>query len=67
MSSTTGLALKLERTAKRVKATELAQKMGVKRQRISTIESLAVVSDDAASRYRDALMSLTTAAEEAVA
>lgn len=60
MRSITGLDLKVERVRARVTATRLAQEMGVTRQRISAIEADAIVTDDAAERYRMALMSVTT-------
>lgn len=60
---TTGMDLKLERVRARVTATDLARQMGVTSRRISNIESLAVVTDAAASRYRDALRQLTEAPE----
>lgn len=55
----TGIDLKVERVRARVSAVRLADAMGVVRQRISQIEALAVVNDDLASRYRDALVSVT--------
>lgn len=61
---TTGLDLKLERVAARAKAIDLAEAMGVSRQRVSAIESLAVVPEDAATRYRTALLSVTSEAHE---
>jgi DNA-binding transcriptional regulator YiaG len=55
--------LKVLRVRARVKATILAQTMGVTRQRVSAIEALADVPEDAARRYQDALMSLTATPE----
>lgn len=57
---TTGLDLKLLRVAARVKTIELADAMGVSDSRVSHIESRAVVTDEAAQRYRAALATLTT-------
>jgi len=53
--STTGLNLKLRRTACRVRVIDLAARMGVVHSRVSQIEATAVVSNDAAARYLDAL------------
>lgn len=53
--STTGLDLKLRRTARRVRVIDLAARMGVVHSRVSQIEATAVISDDAASRYLTAL------------
>lgn len=64
MDTTTGLDLKVERVRNRIKATDLARAMGVSRQRVSAIESLAHVPTDAVDRYREALMSLTLTAVE---
>lgn len=57
---TTGLDLKLERTARRISVKEMALAMGVSAARISNIESRHVVTDRAASRYREALATLPT-------
>ena len=51
----TGLELKLRRTAKRVKVTDLAQRMGVVHSRVSQIEGTAVVTTKAADQYLVAL------------
>lgn len=59
MDNTTGLDLKVERVRQRVKAIDLADAMGVSRQRVSAIEALALVPSDAVERYRSALMSVT--------
>ena len=53
--STTGLHLKITRTARRVRVIDLAARMGVVHSRVSQIEATAVVSDDAAARYLEAL------------
>jgi len=60
--TTTGLSLKLERTARRVRVGELAMAMGVSAARISNIESRDVVTDEAARRYRAALATLPAVA-----
>lgn len=52
---TTGLDLKLKRVAKRVRVTDLAARMGVQHPRVSHIEGAALVTDDAARKYLDAL------------
>lgn len=59
---TTGLDLKLERTALRVSVKEMALAMGVSAAQISNIESRHVVTDRAAARYREALATLPTVA-----
>lgn len=63
--ATTGLDLKVERVRARVTAKSLADQLGVTRQRVSAIEALAVVGDDQATRYRTALMSLTSEPQNA--
>jgi DNA-binding XRE family transcriptional regulator len=55
MEATTGLDLKLKRTAARATQRELAEHMGVKGQFISQIESRAVVRQQTADRYLAAL------------
>lgn len=55
MAQKTGLDLKLARVALRVKQHQIAQEMGVTPSRISALEREAVVSDDAAARYLEAL------------
>lgn len=62
-TQTTGLDLKVERVRARVTAISIAEAMGVTRQRVAAIEALAVVSDEAAERYRAAVMSLTSTDE----
>ncbi len=64
---TTGLDLKLKRVAKRVRVTDLAARMGVHHPRISHIEGSAVVTDEAARRYLEALATFDDAVTEAVA
>lgn len=51
----TGLDLRLRRTAKRVRVTDLARVMGVKHSRVSQIESAAHPTQQAAARYLAAL------------
>lgn len=60
---TTGMDLKVERVRARVTAQRLADTLAVSRQRVSAIESLGVVNDDLAGRYRDALLSVTSGHE----
>lgn len=57
----TGLTLRLERTAARVKAQDVAREMGVTPARIGQIEALAVVTAETAARYREALGRLSGA------
>lgn len=53
----TGMDLKLRRTRRRVTTIALAERAGWKsRQRISQIEALAVVPQETAQRYLDALL-----------
>jgi transcriptional regulator with XRE-family HTH domain len=59
----TGMDLKVERVRARVTAQRLAEALDVSRQRISSIEALAVVHADLAARYRGALASLTPEVE----
>ena len=63
----TGLDLKLKRVAKRVRVTDLAVRMGVGHPRVSHIEGSAIVTDEAAQRYLDALATFDDVATEAVA
>lgn len=51
----TGLALKLERVGRRVKATLLAEAMGVSKSRVSAIEREQFPSVEIVERYRAAL------------
>lgn len=51
----TGLDLKLERTRRRVRVTDLATVMGVKHSRVSQIEGQSRVTQRAAARYLAAL------------
>jgi SOS-response transcriptional repressor LexA len=53
--STTGLDLRLQRVARRVKVIDLAKRMKVQHPRVSQIEAMAVVTDAAAERYLSAL------------
>jgi transcriptional regulator with XRE-family HTH domain len=51
--------LKLERTAARVQAKQIAEEMGVSRSRIGHIEASAYVTPETAARYRAALDTCT--------
>lgn len=53
--ATTGLDLKLARTAKRVRLTDLAAQMGITHSTLSKLEARALVSDQQSDRYRRAL------------
>lgn len=57
-----GLDLKLRRTAARLKVQDVAGRMGVKPARVSQIEALAVVTDETATRYQQALEELAPSA-----
>lgn len=50
-----GLTLKVERVAARVKAVDLAARMGVSPSRLSAIEREQYPSGDIVQRYREAL------------
>ncbi len=52
---TTGLDLKLARIARRVKLVTLAESMGLDHSTLSKLEARAIVSDEQARRYREAL------------
>jgi transcriptional regulator with XRE-family HTH domain len=65
--ATTGLELKLKRVTKRIRVTDLADRMGVGHPRVSHIESSAVVTTEAARKYLDALATFDNAVTEAVA
>ena len=54
-----GLALKLERVGRRVKARVLATAMGVSASRVTAIEREQFVSPEMAARYRAALDTCT--------
>jgi hypothetical protein len=56
----TGLDLKLERVARRVKARAIAEAMGVHPSRISTIEAEHYPSPETVVRYREALATCAT-------
>lgn len=58
----TGMQLRILRTAARIKTRDLAASMGVHSSRVSQIEAQAVVTEETAARYRDALdrIALTT-------
>lgn len=55
MASTTGLELRLERVAARVKIVDLARAMGRHRATVARYEELAVVDEEVADQYRRAL------------
>jgi transcriptional regulator with XRE-family HTH domain len=59
---TTGLDLKLERTAARVRVKDLALAMGVTSGHVSNLEARAIVTDESATKYRAALATLPTVA-----
>lgn len=61
---TTGMDLRLERTRRRVRTTELARVMGVKHSRVSQIEATASVTQRAAARYLAALATFPIADSE---
>lgn len=64
----TGLDLKLRRIAKRVRVMDLAERMGYRNHsRVSHIEASAIVTDEAARRYLDALDTFEDVATQAVA
>lgn len=52
---TTGLDLRLERVAARVKLIDLSKRMGRSRATVARYEGLAVVNPDVAFLYREAL------------
>lgn len=56
----TGLSLKVQRVADRVKGTQVAEAMGVTPSRVYDIERAAFVSPDVASRYLDAVRKCST-------
>jgi transcriptional regulator with XRE-family HTH domain len=53
-----GMELRLERTAARIQAKELAARMGRNRNTVLNIEGRAVVAPEMAAEYRRALASL---------
>lgn len=55
MAITTGLELRLERVAARVKLVDLAQRMRLHRATVARYEGLAVVPEEIAYEYRTAL------------
>lgn len=59
----TGLDLKLRRTAARLDAQDVAAAMSVTPARISQIEALAVVTEKTAERYLAAIAALTGATQ----
>lgn len=67
MADTTGLDLKLERVAARVKARQVAAAMGVSPSRVSLIEREQFPSPDVVRRYRDAVATCATSPRPAAA
>ena len=61
----TGMDLKLERVARQVTATALAERMGVSRSYLSQLESRYAVAPDKAKAYRSALATFPTLATPA--
>lgn len=64
---TTGLGLKLARTAERVKQWQVADAMGVSPSRVASIEREAVVSPKLVDRYMKALDTCRTGTSEGIA
>lgn len=60
MPETTGLDLKLERVAARVKARDVASAMGVSASRVSLIEREQFPSAEVVRRYREAVATCAT-------
>lgn len=60
----TGLELKLQRTARRVKVIDLARVMDVRHPRVSQIEAQAVVTQRAAAKYLAALSTFPVVGNE---
>lgn len=58
----TGMDLKLERVARQVTATALAEKMGVSRSWLSMLEGRYSVKPEVSSRYLEALASFPSLA-----
>jgi transcriptional regulator with XRE-family HTH domain len=67
MTQPTGLDLKLERVAARVKAVDLAAAMGVHPSRISAIERDQFPTIDSVRRYREAIATCATSATSTAA
>lgn len=65
--STTGLDLRLERVAARVKLNTLAAAMKRDRRTVGRYEGLAVVPDEVADEFRTTLATLRDVATESVA
>ena len=62
-----GLDLKLARVAARVRQNRLASAMGVSPSRVAQLEREAVITAEAAQRYRDALETCRTSRTGAAA
>ena len=58
MAQTTGIELRLERVAARVKLYQLAKVMNLHRATVARYEGLAIVDEDVAYSYREALATL---------
>ena len=67
MAHTTGIELRLERVAARVKLIDLAKRMDVHRATVARYEGLAVVDADIAYEYRQALATFRDVAPRSVA
>lgn len=67
MQDTTGLALKLERIAQRVKQHDLAVAAQRRREWVSRVEAMPAVAEPQARRYREALASCVALAMRDVA
>lgn len=62
----TGLELKVQRVARGVRVTDLAQRMGLKtHSRVSHIEAMRQVPDKAAARYLSALATFPNVEQDA--
>lgn len=61
----TGMALKLERTARNVKQSALAARMGVSADKVSRLENRYAVDPDMARQYRKALATFPSLASPA--
>ena len=62
--ATSGLDLRLERVAARVKLIDLAKAMTRSRATVARYEGLAIVPDDSAAEYRMALATFREVADE---
>jgi hypothetical protein len=62
--ATSGLSLRLERVAARVKLIDLAKRMERSRATVARYEGLAIVPEDSAGEYRTALATFRDVADE---